>query len=303
MQRISLAWFANMGAALSPLVNAYEPAAKLTALHLYRMKSYLITLSEHDPLDLRASRSSIYDLLAQINYVMETVEQQEARIEERKYNIWSISSKLQTLLDGELSIQPIYHVWPKRAYNIEALVAEGDRLFSADVRAEFNEEEKYNIKEAGKCLAFEVPTAAAFHIFRCAESVLRRYYELVVGKLPKPKMRNWGAYIKHLKECGADRRVIVILEQIKDLHRNPVIHPETRMTNEESLSLIGIIDSALTAMVADMKIRREQTSPSLPLVMPEMPRDLIERLRADGHEVEEQFVTIEEEGGIPVDTS
>jgi transposase-like protein len=93
----------------------------------------------------------------------------------------------------------------------------------------FHVDSTRHIQEAAKCLAFEIPTAAAFHIFRCAESILRRYYEAVVGKLPKRQMRNWGSYIRYLKECGADVRVITILEQIQDLHRNPVIHPETRM--------------------------------------------------------------------------
>ena len=71
-------------------------------------------------------------------------------------------------------------------------------------------------------------------------------------------MRNWSVYIKTLRECWADEKVVLILEQIKDLHRNPIIHPEQRLTNDEALSLIGIMDSAVTAIIADMKERREQ---------------------------------------------
>ena len=82
-------------------------------------------------------------------------------------------------------------------------------------------------------------------------------------------MRNWGIYIKALRNCGADQKVVVILEQIKDLHRNPVIHPEEKLTNEEALSLIGIMDSAVTAIITDMKKRKEKTSPSFALPVPE----------------------------------
>ena len=81
-------------------------------------------------------------------------------------------------------------------------------------------------------------------------------------------MRNWSAYIKTLRECGADEKVVLILDQIKDLHRNPIIHPEQRLTNDEALSLIGIMDSAVTAIIADMKQRKEKTSPSLPFPLP-----------------------------------
>ena len=175
---------------------------------------------------------------------------------------------METLLNAELAVQPVYHLWPIRAYDREVLVADGEKIFSEEARKEFNEEEIYNLKEAGKCLAFQIPTAAAFHMFRCVESLIRRYYKSVVGTLPKPKMRNWGVYIKALQDCGVDQKIIVILDQIKNLHRNPVIHPEERLKNEEALSLIGIMDSAVTAIVADLKERREKTSPSLPLVAP-----------------------------------
>ena len=163
------------------------------------------------------------------------------------------------------------HLWPVRAYDREVLVANGEKVFSEEARKELREEEIYNVKEAGKCLAFQIPTAAAFHMFRCVESLIRRYYEVVVGKLPKPKMRNWGVYIKSLRECGADPKVMSTLEQIKDLHRNPVIHPEERLNDEEALSLLGIMDSAVTLMIADIKKRREKTSPSFPLPVPQEP--------------------------------
>ena len=92
------------------------------------------------------------------------------------------------------------------------------------------------INQAGRCLAFEVPTAALFHMFRAADSVLRRWYKQVTGVEPKVKMRNWGTYIRKLRECGVDEKILSALEQIKELHRNPVIHPEAQISIEEVLS-------------------------------------------------------------------
>jgi hypothetical protein len=74
--------------------------------------------------------------------------------------------------------------------------------------------------------------------------------------MPKPKMRNWGTYIKNLKACGVNPKVVSILEQIKDLYRNPIIHPETRLDIEEALSLLGIAESAISAMVMDIVARQ-----------------------------------------------
>ncbi len=245
----------------------------MTILDLYRLREPLGVLVDESayPLDLKASRPLIQQLLNKVNYVLNETDAQKQteKLNAEKWNIWSDANRLDTLLSGELAVQPVYHLWPIRAYDREVLVANGERAFSEEARKQFNTDEIYNLKEAGKCLAFQIPTAAAFHMFRCVESVIRRYYEAVVGNLPKQKMRNWGTYIKHLQACGADPKVIFILGQIKDLHRNPVIHPETKLDNEEALSLLGIMDSAVTAIVVDMKKRQEQTSPSLPL--PEVP--------------------------------
>ncbi len=280
MQRISLAWFCNLGEVLAPVYD-FTKISEMTTLNLYRARELLNPLSDQKiyPLDLRASRPVIHSLLSKINAVLSVPpEAQQAAMDASRWDIWLLASGLNTLLMGELAVQPVYHVWPKRAYNIEALVSEGETLFSLEVRSNFTHDEKYNIREAGKCLAFEIPTAAAFHIFRCAESVLRRYYETVVGKLPKPKMRNWGVYINNLHKCGADEKIVTILQQIKDMHRNPVIHPETRLDNDESLSLVGIVESAIGAMVRDMKARK--SGPPLPLPPTEQTPKLIEASEA-----------------------
>jgi hypothetical protein len=78
----------------------------------------------------------------------------------------------------------------------------------------------------------------------------------MVGTLPKPKARAWGVYIKNLKDVPhVDGKVVTLLEQIKDLYRNPIIHPEARLEMKEALSLIGIAESATSAMLKDMKLR------------------------------------------------
>jgi hypothetical protein len=268
MHRISLGWFAELGSHLEPLTNTSK-ITEITIFHLYKIKEYLGALSDPKvyPLDLRVSRPVVWKLQNQINRVLDAPQpNQQAALDSGRWDIWQSASNLESLLLGELAVQPVYHVWRKRAYDTEALVGEGETIFSKELRDDLNEDELYNIREAGKCLAFEIPTAAAFHLFRCAESIIRRYYELVVGELPKPKMRNWGLYIRNLRKCGADEMVLAFLGQIKDLHRNPVIHPETKLGTEEALSLTAIVDSAMQAIVKDMKKRRE--NPQLPLPNP-----------------------------------
>jgi hypothetical protein len=106
------------------------------------------------------------------------------------------------------------------------------------------------VRQAGRCLAFDIPTAAAFHIIRATESVIREYYQLILGSLPKMKMRNWGAYIRNLQTSGkADAGVIAILNHIKETYRNPILHPESVVSLEESQIIVSLCASAITQMV------------------------------------------------------
>ena len=168
MQRISLAWFSQLGAILSPLKN-WDAEKPITIFDLHRARDYLQVIADEKvyPLALKASRPVIRDLL--YNQIIPLVNMTDANLQQQRLalariDIWMLAYKLDTLLDAELAVQPTYHVWPKRAYDIELLVASGENIFSADARASFNEQEKYDAQQAGKCLAFEVPTAAAFHI-------------------------------------------------------------------------------------------------------------------------------------------
>jgi len=77
---------------------------------------------------------------------------------------------------------------------------------------------------------------------------------------PKESQRNWGYYIRALTEKKADRKVIAHLEQIKDLHRNPLIHPEVHLQLAEAVTLFAICTSAIHAMVADMETKLPQPS-------------------------------------------
>jgi hypothetical protein len=150
----------------------------------------------------------------------------------------------------------VYHVQPKRAYDVDILISDATKLFPPEMSKKFSHNIDFNIRQAGKCFAFELPTAAVFHLLRAAEEIIRDYYSIIVGSVPKIKLRNWGVYIKALRENGADEKIVRVLEQIKDIHRNPIMHPDNKLEMEESLSLLGIIESAMNAMLADIDKRK-----------------------------------------------
>ena len=258
MRKINLAWFCQLNAALNPIAerNPTDVPKPDNVYDLYQAKEFLTVLTGPAmPLSLKASRPQIDELLEAIDVVLET-DGGEKRIEALQSNafkIYFVVKKLITVLESELAVQPVYHVWPKRAYDTDVLSMDGARIFSEGIRKRLDDKEVYDITQGCKCLAFEVPTAATFHLLRATESVMRRYYASITGKSPKVTMRNWGAYLKLMKqEPEVDRKVVYALEQIKDLYRNPVIHPETQIELEEALSLLGVVESAISAMFAAM---------------------------------------------------
>jgi hypothetical protein len=262
MKRLNLTFFVEFGAALRPL--AATPGLSWDSDQSVRSdwrpicfeaRRLLSQLVQEDgiPLAVPASRPAAQKLLTLIQIQSKT-DQKDLRSSDQWAAYW-LARPLLTLLHGELAVQSVYHIWPKRAFDTNLLIDKATALFSKEIQTWFTAEETYNIEQAGKCIALEVPTAAGFHLVRAAESVIRRYYAIVVGKEPAKKMRNWGVYIKGLQECGADPKIIHALDQIRDLHRNPVIHPEVTLTLEEAISLVGIIESIISAIYSDMKQR------------------------------------------------
>ena len=75
-----------------------------------------------------------------------------------------------------------------------------------------------------RCIAFEVPIAAGFHLHRGNESVLRVYWDHVTGGEKRPKEHNMGVYHRELNKLDkGNQSVRAHLQSITDFHRNPLI--------------------------------------------------------------------------------
>ncbi len=187
------------------------------------------------------------------------------------YYVRDAISEFQTVLSAELSTADTYTVSKKGIYSTADLIERAENALSASLRAEISGQAVNDFRQAGKCLAFDLFTATGFHILRATDAVLRIYYERFVGTKPKPKMRNWGAYTKILTKCANDPnktlrpdvKTIALIDQIREMHRNPIIHPEDNLDEDKALVLFDVCKSAITAMACELK----ETTPSLPLVL------------------------------------
>lgn len=157
----------------------------------------------------------------------------------------------ETVLAAECQVLDTYFVSKKGTYSTADLIEHAHFHFPPKYRSLLPTLTRSDVDQAGKCLAFDLPTAAAFHLLRGTEAVLREYYECVVpgAKRPAPKMRNWGAYIKLLREHNGDSKITSILDHLRESYRNPVLHPEENYTDESAQVLFGVCVSAIVMMI------------------------------------------------------
>jgi len=259
VHRINVGRFYEVGAALRAVTNiplGSGAEGDVPVLLTAAKNALAVLLGSDVPLALTVSRDVAEDLNAAIDSALLPLESPDQV--ENVASVRKLAIQLEIILVEELNKQAIYHVFPKRAYDINILIQDATKVFSDDIRKALSQEATRDVAAAGRCLAFELPTAAVFHLMRGLEATIWDYYSVVVGAMPKKKLRNWGTYIKLLEKHGAAGTVVSVLTQIKDLHRNPVLHPELFLEMDEALSLLGIVESAIGAMFADMHKRGAQ---------------------------------------------
>ena len=168
----------------------------------------------------------------------------------KKANLVSLLDGFEAVLMSEMAVADAYMVTDKAPYSTIKLATGNAGLFPADVALKVPAVMD-DLDSAGKCLAFELSTACGFHIMRALEAVLLRYTEVLTGTVvTKAKQRNMGAYLRLLgQHAVGDPKVIAALDQIRNLHRNPISHPEETLTVEEAISLLGMARSAAAAML------------------------------------------------------
>lgn len=138
---------------------------------------------------------------------------------------------------------------------MSVMIDEAELTLSEKAKAILTDDELKDIREAGRCLAFEVPTAAAFHLYRALESVVLKYIPLFPGVTLKESDRNLGHYIGILKGNGVDSKITTMLGHIKDEYRNPAIHPGLFLDVDGAASQFALVQSAIHMMAADIGAR------------------------------------------------
>lgn len=157
--------------------------------------------------------------------------------------------KLRVTLFSESEGKEAFVVTSKR-FDVQKLLHAPSELMAPGVFDELDEPISYDITEAGRCIAFERPTAAAFHLMRATEAALRTLYcAKVKRKRVDPLL--WGSMVEHLRKRSdaPPRPLLDGLDNIRHNFRNPTQHPDAIYDIQEAQDLLSLSLDAVGRVV------------------------------------------------------
>jgi hypothetical protein len=173
--------------------------------------------------------------------------------------------KFETILISELQSLSVYLVTRKGGFDVDCMVEAGSVFFSQELEVKAPEALK-DAEQAMRCLAFEVPTAAGFHLHRANEAVLRVYWDSVTAGEKRPKENNMGVYLRELENKNVgNKQVRDHLRSIKDFHRNPLMHPDHTLESiDEAIDLMAAVRCSIGYMLAEIPLPSTSSGGVLP---------------------------------------
>lgn len=271
VKRINAQFFYTLSSSLRPLntLAVGEPILNHYGV-LWEAERELLGYLMNDVAPPAACAGSGWNLRGSLRSLLDDFVRDAPLAHSEVSNIKSLLVKFENNLEAEYSQKDLFVVSPKGIYSTSDLIDSAEQMFSREFQDRMPQAIR-DLKEAGRCIAFEVPTAAAFHIFRAVEAVAKDYVLVMRGFAPtdKEKRGGLGRFVVILNENGADERVTSAISQLAKLHRNPTMHPQMFIENTEILATLGMAQSVIQGMIADMEKKQPTPSQSVMVVLPE----------------------------------
>jgi hypothetical protein len=275
MDRLNAYVFFRLGSLLRDCVeNSRRPLKLWSTAAENAQRTLARIMDEPKGFKLEESRAAATPLsLALLNAHVDFLANGDIALTEDKANELSEKfARFENALSLELGRAPIFFVTPKGIYETERLIDRADSVYEG-YSDRLPSDAVDDTRQAGRCLAFSLPTAAGFHIARAVESVIKKYMTAYGCPEVKESARNWGNYIKRLEAKAVDARITHHLTQIKDLHRNPMTHPDQTLTMPEAQSLWAMGISVIQVMVGDMERKQANPDPVIAAMLPPVIQD------------------------------
>lgn len=212
---------------------------------LHNIKSLSMRLDE---LELHVTKRAADDLWKLKSELEKTAT--DAKLTSTQANKLSSTIRdLRQTMEAELQGINAYTISPKRL-DSRKLLEDVPSLYAPGVFDSLSETAQYDLIEASKCIVFERPTAAAFHLMRATEETLRRYYCHYVRRDRLTPML-WYPMVQALQKHRRAKANDVLhrnLDNIRLSFRNPTQHPDKVYDIHEAQDLYGLCVDVVNRM-------------------------------------------------------
>lgn len=255
MKLIDLPFFVELGASIESARNVDAKGDLFDAyIGFYRLRDALGKLDRGDQVRLSATEHDLAELKNALfqfeqKYFFDDKNSWRSpnREDRAEYEIAAIINKINqfnTVLIADLRVSSTFSVMKTGIFEVNQLVNCASNALSENSKKKLGQEILSEIDASGRCLGFNLPTASGFHAMRAVERVIKLYLSIFTSEDEISKMRNWGQYISALEKAltqeGTSRpssEAVALIRQIKDIYRNPVIHPDRVLSSDEASTL------------------------------------------------------------------
>jgi len=161
--------------------------------------------------------------------------------------------KFEEDFEREESNIAVFIVTPKKLLDTRLLIEKPEEAFDKKIRKLLPKQMLLDFAQAARCLAFEIPTACAFHVCRGTEALIIQYCERLIGHLWTEPRKDWGRYIEVLVEKRAPDKITSRLREIAKMDRNAYVHPDINVTLEEAPVLFELCNGVIFYMAQELE--------------------------------------------------
>ncbi|MBX4892103.1 hypothetical protein [Rhizobium bangladeshense] len=163
-----------------------------------------------------------------------------------------------SVFEAECHDVDFYSVGQIAIYKTRDLVANASHVIPDEFRFGMTNEALKEFDDAGRCLAFDLPTACGFHALRGTELVMDDYLKAFgVTK----KIVSWNDYIKAAEDLAKSekpgpkpsQKVTAMLDRMRSLDRNPLMHPRDELDTSSANHLFSLAAVTVAEMIKDMR--------------------------------------------------
>ncbi|MBU6269283.1 MAG: hypothetical protein KGN34_17180 [Sphingomonadales bacterium] len=258
MRRINIYDVVELGEGLTKAQSVNEKSSIIDAwFGVYALGNALDKISSGQLIEFGIGKHYVDELFNAVKDIASTFQQWQDSHDTGKdipnidwtlqYNLRSKMDEFKTVLAAESRTSATYYVSKVGIYSTSDLIEDATKKFSPETRSVIDAEALDQFQDSAKCLAYSLNTACAFHMMRAIEASLLSLMRLVCGKSFASLNANWGAYIAELEKINNGRgrkkvkkETIDLLRQIKNNHRNPVMHAELNLTRQEALDIFDL---------------------------------------------------------------